>query len=415
MSDPCSYTNLSRRSFLAGAATLATANLVPRVASAAGARDPRLVTIVLRGALDGLATVVPVGDPNWGRLRDDAKLSPDGAASGANGLPLESLFVLNPAMPKLHDLYRRGEASFVHAVATPYRARSHFDGQQVLESGLPDVVREPTGWMNRLMEVIPASGMSDTRQSGLAVGPTVPLILRGAAPVTAWSPMGDAVVAPDTLERLLALYDLEDPALHEAFASAVDTRRLVETMGPGTMADQSRALKGIAKHYSDAARGAARLLRQPEGPRLAALSFDGWDTHANEGVVSGRLSRLLAGLDGAVDTLRTELGAAWRDTVVLVVTEFGRTAYENGNDGTDHGTGSVTMLVGGAIRGNTVIADWPGLADKDLFANRDLKPTADLHSIMRGVVKEAFDASDSQLATIFPNSSAGRNSGFTNF
>lgn len=402
----CCDPRLNRRDFLAGTGALTACAMAPRVASAAGARDPRLLVILLRGALDGLATVVPQADPAWQKLRDDANLR----ARGGVGLPLDDLFVLNPSLPNLHELYRQKQALFVHAVATPYRQRSHFDGQNVLESGLPDVARDATGWMNRMLvalepdaEPTPVDATVE-RARGLMVGQSVPLILRGPAPVMAWSTRAAASGDPDTAERLLALYDRAAPSYHTALAQSLEARRLAD--GMGTMGEGPAAgLKGLEGRFSRMATGAGRLLAAPNGPRIASLSFDGWDTHANQGPVVGVLARQLGAFDAAVAALRETMRDVWADTTVLAVTEFGRTAYENGNDGTDHGTGSLAMLFGGAVAGGRVVADWPGLGPQALLENRDLAPTADLRGVLKGVAQDMFGLAPSVLTRdVFPGS-----------
>ena len=402
----CCDPKVTRRALLQGGGALTAWAMAPRVASAAGARDPRLLVIVLRGALDGLATVVPQGDPAWARLRDDANLRGRGGPEGGVGLPLDDLFVLNPALSNLHALYRARQALFVHAVATPYRARSHFDGQQVLESGLAGVSRDATGWLNRMLVALepdadptPVDGTVE-RARGLMIGQSVPLILRGPAPVMAWSTSAAATGDPDTAERLLSLYDRTAPAFHTALAQSLEARRLA-----GGMGGVESELKGLAGRFSRMATGAGRLLAARNGPRIASLSFDGWDTHANEGPVAGQLAQRLTAFDAAVAALRETMRDVWADTIVLAVTEFGRTAHENGNDGTDHGTGTVAMMFGGAVKGGRVVADWPGLAPAALWENRDLAPTADLRGVLKGVGQDLFGLSPSVLdRDVFPGS-----------
>ena len=398
----CCDPRLNRRAFLHGTGALTAWAMVPGVASAAGAKDPRLLVIVLRGALDGLATVVPQGDPAWAKLRDDANLR----SKGVDGLPLDDLFVLNPALRNLHALYTAKQALFVHAVATPYRRRSHFDGQQVLESGLPGVTRDATGWLNRMLVALEpdaaATPLDETveRARGLMVGESVPLILRGPAPVMAWSTRAAATDDPDTAERLLSLYDRTAPSFHTALAQSLDARRLA-----GGMGGVDSEMKGLSGQFARMAMGAGRLLAAPDGPRVASLSFDGWDTHANEGPVAGQLARRLTAFDAAVGALRDTMRGVWTETTVVAVTEFGRTAYENGNDGTDHGTGTVAMMFGGAVAGGRVIADWPGLGPEALLENRDLKPTTDLRAVLKGVAHDMFGISPSVLAQdVFPGS-----------
>ena len=391
----CSDLVMTRRGLLHGAGTLTAWSMIPRVASAAGSRDPRFLLIILRGALDGLNTLVPTGDPDWARLRDDAHLRVNGVSKG---LPLDGFFTLNPSLPTLYELYRAKQAALVHAVATPYRGRSHFAGQHVLESGLPDYKRNTTGWMNRLIASLPTVGAERVAGSGLSVGPVVPLIMRGAAPVTAWSAEGAAPQDDDTVDRLLALYDRTEPVLHRAFAQAVEAQRMTVTSG-----QDRNGSRGLAARFARMARGAGRLMAVPEGPRVATMSFDGWDTHASQGPLDGQLARRLAALDAAIAALQESLAPVWQNTVVTVVTEFGRTVHENGNDGTDHGTGTTALLFGGAVQGGRIITDWPGLSPESLWENRDLRPTTDLRAVLKAVAEQHLGVSETTLATdIFP-------------
>ncbi len=383
----------SRRLFLASAgAFVAWANL-PRFAYA-GTRDPRFVVVILRGAMDGLAAVPPIGDPDYAALRGDIAI---GAAGIGGTVPLDGFFALNDAMPTLKQLYAAREALIVHAVASPYRDRSHFDGQDVLESGLTTPGAARDGWLNRAVSALP-QGAAVRPASGLAVSPTVPLVLRGGAPVFTWMPDGLMPVGPDTADRLAGLYGETDPELARVFAAG----RTIDGMAAG-----GTAVKGgdIAASFRRIAVGAGRLLAEPEGPRIAAISFDGWDTHASEGPESGQLGRRLGALDAALSGLKQELGPAWADTVVAVMTEFGRTAHVNGTDGTDHGTATTAFLVGGAVKGGRVLADWPGLAAAKLYEQRDLAPTTDLRAVLKGVLRDHLGIGETALSTrIFPDS-----------
>lgn len=381
----------SRRVFLAGAgAFVAWANL-PRPAYAAPGREPRFVAVILRGAMDGLAVVPPVGDKDYAALRGDLAF---GAAGQEPALPLDQFFALNAAMPGLHALYLKGEALVVHASATPYRDRSHFDGQDVLESGLNGPGLAPSGWLNRAAAAIPA-GEGVRPVSGLAASPTIPLILRGDAPTLSWTPPRIEAASADTLKRLLDLYTHADPEMAKVLGEGVDLDALAQGM-------DVKAAGGLAASFKALAEGSARLLAEEGGPRLAALSYDGWDTHTAE---DGRLDNVLGALDGALTALATELAPVWDDTVVAVMTEFGRTARANGNEGTDHGTATVAFLLGGAVKGGRVIADWPGLRAADLYEDRDLKPTTDLRAVLKGVLRDHFGISAADLSTkVFPDS-----------
>lgn len=383
----------SRRVFLAGAGAFVAWASLPRHAYA-GNRDPRFVTVILRGALDGLAVVPPIGDPDYAGLRGDLAI---GSTGGGAVLPLDGFFGLNDAMPGLHAMYQDGHALIVHATATPYRDRSHFDGQDVLESGMVGPKASDTGWMNRLAEAIP-QGERVQPVSGLAASATVPLILRGGAPTLTWTPPEIEQASADTVARLLDLYTHEDTDMARVLAVGIRT----EELAGGGMAEK---VAGNAAVFRQIAVGSARLLINEDGPRIAALSYDGWDTHTNEGADSGRLAGLLGALDGALTGLKETLAPVWSDTVIAVVTEFGRTARENGTEGTDHGTGTIALLLGGAVRGGRVLADWPGLKEPMLYEGRDLMPSTDLRAVLKGVLRDHLGIGDSVLTgSIFPDS-----------
>jgi uncharacterized protein (DUF1501 family) len=397
----------SRREALIGAGSLFAWSQMPRLARAEG-RDPRLLAIVLRGALDGLGAVAPVGDPDWIGLRGDRALMLDGKPPA---LPLDAFFALNPAMPNLHRLYKAQQACIVHATATPYRERSHFDGQDVLESGIARPGAVDTGWLNRALVALASDGQVDLRGSrALGIGSVTPLVVRGRAPVLSWVPQRLLPASDDTQARLLDLYQHTDPRL----AAALDARIRLAALGPTGASDASMpdgaplaapGIAGVRAYFAEAAGTAARFLAKPDGPRVGAVGFVGWDTHINEGAASGQLANLLGALDGALAAIETNMGDAWRETVVAVITEFGRTARINGTNGTDHGTGTVAFLAGGALRGGRVIADWPGLKSAQLHEGRDLKPTTDLRAVLKGLLRDHLRVDERVLAsTVFPDS-----------
>ena len=386
----------SRRTFLAGAGALTAWAVMPKYAFAGQSRDPRFLTIILRGAMDGLAVVPPVGDPDFPALRGDLAI---GTGSYGPTLKLDNFFGLNEAMPGFFGLYNKQQALVVHAAATAYRDRSHFDGQDVLESGMIGPKMSESGWMNRLAAVMP-KGDGVRPISGLAVTPTVPLILRGEAPTLTWTPPDFKPAASDMVSRLLALYDHRDPGLGAVLKAGVTTDMLA-----GDAGDPMKRAAGLAASFKQVAAGSAKLLLQEDGPRIAVLSYDGWDTHTNEGAESGRLSGLLGALDGAFTALADGLQPVWKDTAIVVLTEFGRTAATNGNDGTDHGTATTAFVFGGAIKGGRVIADWPGLKPNQLYQNRDLAPTTDVRAILKGVLRDHLGVSEPVLtAKVFPDS-----------
>jgi uncharacterized protein (DUF1501 family) len=398
----------TRRELLLASGVLFAWAYTPKLALAEG-RDPRLLTIVLRGALDGLAAVAPVGDPNWVRVRGDNALRLDGKVPA---LPLNDMFALNPAMPNLHRLYKAGAATIVHAAATPYRERSHFDGQDVLESGLPRPGAVSTGWLNRALATLaPAERANPRARNAFAVGPIAPLVVRGAAPVLSWTPPRLPPAGDDTVMRLLDLYRHTDPALARVLEERMGLAAIAGAggMNPqgGPNAQPRGAANAVRAYFELSAGTAARFLARADGPRIGALAFDGWDTHANEGALEGRLAALLGALDGAIAAIETNMGDAWRETVVAVITEFGRTARINGTEGTDHGTGTVAILAGGALKGGRVVADWPGVGDSDLHEKRDLKATTDLRAVLKGLLRDHVRVDEAALAArVFPDSTA---------
>jgi uncharacterized protein (DUF1501 family) len=400
----------TRRELLLTAGVLFAWAAAPRVARAEG-RDPRLLTIVLRGGLDGLAVVAPIGDPDWVKLRGDKGPASDGPTPA---LPLDGFFALNPAMPTLHRLYQAGQAVVVHAVATPYRERSHFDGQDVLESGFATPGAADTGWLNRALVALEPSGRIDMRGGqAFAIGPITPLVVRGPAPVLSWVPPRLPPVSDDTTMRLLDLYRHTDPTFARVLEERIGLAAIARAGGMNSEPGEERPViqgGGIAQvrtYFAEAAGTAAKFLAGAEGPRVGALAFDGWDTHVEEGAVKGRLANLLGALDGALAAIETNMGEAWRETVVVLVTEFGRTARLNGNEGTDHGTASTALLVGGALKGGRVVADWPGIKEADLYERRDLKPTTDLRAVLKGLLEDHLCADTRSLeAAVFPDSAS---------
>jgi uncharacterized protein (DUF1501 family) len=351
----------TRRNLLAGAALALTG---PRILFAQAATERRFVFIIQRGAADGLNTVIPYADPAYASLRGALAID----ASLAH--KLDGTFALHPALNGFARLYGSGEALFVHAVASPYRDRSHFDGQNVLETGGPQPYQVKDGWMNRLVGLLPKPS-----KQAIAFAPTVPVALRGAAEVTSYAPSALPAASDDLLLRVQQLY-ANDPQLHALWSAAMDARGMAG--GNGGRNRQDPATLG---------RTAASFLAQPNGARLAMIETGGWDTHSAQ---APRLNAQLGALDRLVDALREGMGDAWRQTVVLVATEFGRTAAANGTNGTDHGTGSAALLAGGALQGGRVIADWPGLSAGSLYQGRDLQPMLDLDVLIAQAAAETF-------------------------
>jgi len=396
----------SRRAALIGSGALFAWTQLPKLARAEG-RDPRLLIIVLRGALDGLGAVAPIGDPDWIGLRGERALVLNGKTPA---LALDSFFALNPAMPNLYRLFKAQQAAIVHATATPYRERSHFDGQDVLESGFARPGAFDSGWLNRALAALASDGSVDASGArALAVGPVTPLVVRGRAPVMSWAPQLVVPANEDTRARLLELYRHTDPQLALALEARIRLAALSQAGGMEPANGQTQLPPaGIARvraYFAEAAGTAARFLARPDGPRVGAMGFVGWDTHVNEGAADGQLAGLLGALDGALAAIETNMAQSWPQTVVVVVTEFGRTARINGSLGTDHGTGTVALLAGGGLKGGRVIADWPGLKTANLHEGRDLKATIDLRAVLKGLLRDHLRVEETALAnSVFPDS-----------
>ncbi len=379
----------SRRSLLRGVASAcAWAGTVPfsglSLAGTATPGGPRQVLVILRGGLDGLAAVPALGDPAFA----DARGSLGRFASPA--LPLNDLLALHPALPGLHAAYGRGELAVLHAVGLPYRDRSHFDAQQVLESGGEKPFALDTGWLGRALAA--SSGR------GMAFQTAVPLVLRGHAGVDTWAPSSKPDPAPDLVARLQKLY-ANDAPLAAALSRARDLRDAGAMPAMPEMAASMANNAGGPNNANNAARQAplilarqaAAFLAKDDGPQAAVLELGGWDSHANQAADTGPLVNNLRLLDATLGALREGLttpaaGNTWARTVVLVVTEFGRTVAINGTQGTDHGTGGAALVLGGAVRGGQVLADWPGLAPAQRHEGRDLRATTDLRAVFKTVL-----------------------------
>jgi uncharacterized protein (DUF1501 family) len=388
--------SFTRRRFLWGTGAWAASSALPTVLFANTGGSGRLVVVVLRGALDGLAAVPPHGDRDYAALHRELAIAAPGGADGA--LALDNTFGLHPSLRFLHESYLGGELLVFHAVASPYRDRSHFDGQNVLENGLTGPLGTADGWLNRALRSLPARSTGRWERA-VAVSQNVPLILRGDVPVLSKAPFATPDVDDDLLARLADLYS-KDEWFSARLSEAVQSERL---------ADATAGKPAGATQVGSAARMAATVMRSDAGPEVAVFEASGWDTHANQGGSKGSLARRLAGLDDALRALADGLGTLWPQTAVLVVTEFGRTAAVNGTRGTDHGTGGCAFLAGGAVRGGRVIADWPGLARNALLDNRDLRPTTDLRSVFKAVLGDHMRINAGTLgARVFPNSNGAR-------
>jgi uncharacterized protein (DUF1501 family) len=396
-----SHKTASRRRFLAGAGVLAASAALPKVLFARTGGSSRLVVVILRGALDGLAAVPPYGDPDYVALHRELSIAAPGSVDGA--LALDGTFGLHPSLVFMHERFAAGELVVFNAVASPYRDRSHFDGQNVLENGLTKPIGTADGWLNRALAALPRGRASSER--AVAISQNVPLILRGEAAVMSKSPQATPDVDEELLTRLADLYST-DNWFSARLSEAMQTEKMVD--GAGAMANES-ARPAAVDRIGAVAHMAAGLMRSDGGPEIAVIEASGWDTHANQGAAKGALAVRLTGLDKAIKSLADELGPLWQQTAVLIVTEFGRTAAVNGTRGTDHGTGGCAFLVGGAVQGGQVVADWPGLRRAALLDNRDLRPTLDLRSVFKTVLDEHMHVDANTLAKrVFPDSSGAR-------
>jgi uncharacterized protein (DUF1501 family) len=413
---------LPRRATLLGLSAIMTIG-GNALAVAAAPTEQRFVVVILRGAMDGLSAVVPYGDPGLAALRPELVPPPPGQDKGL--LDLGGMYGLHPAMAHSHEMYQANELAVVHAVAGNYRARSHFEAQDFLESGADH--RMTSGWLNRAVAAMPAAAKQGTDASScaIAIGASVPLLLRGQQTVANWAPHGFAEPQQTLYQQILHL-NHDDPITGPAILAGLRDRGFGDQVMAGDKAHGDKAqgdkvpgdmaqgdMNRGDMNRGDNSRGrstfpalataAGEMLRAPDGPRIAALELGGWDTHTGQ---NNRLVQPLTQLDAGLDALKTALGDAWRHTVVMVMTEFGRTARMNGTNGTDHGTATAAFVAGGAVTGGRVIATWPGLAPGQLFENRDLAPTTDIRSVATAILTTHLGLDQAAMAGVFPGEPA---------
>lgn len=395
-----------RRSFIGGLLMAPAAlALMPKSISmsyAAAPTNKRLVVIILRGGMDGLAAAIPHGDKSYKELRKNLAFDPNEVVN------LDGFFALHPAFENLNKMYREKELSIVHAVASPYRKRSHFDAQNVLELGGTEPYDRNSGWMNRLTKLIADKLSAQADEMGMSFGQAVPMAMRGDITLGSWAPSTLPEVNNDFYDFVGQMYQ-GDSSLNAALRKGLNIQDTTDMLFEDEsqqdmrkMARQSRNRNGFVTMSEIT----GEWMAKDDGPRIATLELGGWDTHVNQGTGAGRLSGNFTLLDNGIQALKENLGKeAWDNTVVLAVTEFGRTGAPNGTNGTDHGMGGCAFLAGGAVNGGKVIADWPGLAKDRLYEARDLKPTTDLRSVFKGVISDHFGLSLAQInAVIYPNS-----------
>ncbi len=383
---------LSRRSLLLAGCAASLISVAPSARAATQASQGRkIIVVILRGAMDGLAALPKTDDPDI-RAHRAALIDPKAIA-------LADGFALHSAMPRLAAMFRSGEAAFAPAVAGPYRERSHFEAQDLLECGAVATVSSD-GWLNRALQTAPAA------YSAVSIGPSQPLILRGAAQsISSWSPPVLPEASEDTLNRLMELYE-GDAVLKASLAAAMSADMIAGGMG---MDRGQRAMgggRGGPNQYAAQFTAAGKFLAQPDGPEIAVVSLEGWDTHAGQ---NNALQQRFAALDNGLNALKETLGETWKTTALVAVSEFGRTVRTNGAQGTDHGTAGLAILAGGAVRGGRMTGDWPGLKSSALFENRDLRPTADVRSLFKGLLRDQLGWSAADLnAMVFPDSAGAK-------
>lgn len=376
----------SRRDFLRNGlvlgCTAAASPIITPITFAATPGDTRLVVIILRGAMDGLDVLRPVFDPQLTRYRKDLNVN--------EGTALSDGYRLHPALDELAPLWHAGELSFAHAVSTPYRdKRSHFDGQDILETGATTTNGRPDGWLNRALGLLPEVEL----ETAFAVGHERMLLLSGETPSSAWAPDGDLDLSPQARMLLDVVY-ANDPLFRVAAEQAFELSDLTDPMSMG--GGRRGAVKSLAEF-------AAERLRADT--RIAAFSINGWDTHAAQ---AKALPRALKDLSTAILTLKSGLGPAWGKTAVLCLTEFGRTVAENGTGGTDHGTGGAALFAGGALKGQRILGSWPGLEEAALYQRRDLMPTDDVRRYAAWALHALFPMKKADLGSVvFPSLEIG--------
>ncbi len=407
---------MQRRNFIqlslagAGAATgLLPIGPVRAAGSAAPASSRKMIVVFLRGAVDGLSVVAPYAEPDYARYRPTIALPAPGQTDGL--LDLDGHFGLHPALASLMPLWSGGKLAFVHASGSPDPTRSHFDAQDYMESGTPGVKRTPDGWMNRLLGELPGRP-SPTR--GLSVGAVLPRIYAGPVPVASLAE-GQGATRPTVLDQprvanaFAKLYDGDD-ATSRTYRESLDARReVLASLDPSAMEKEQMAANNgapLPNGFPDDAARLARLMRNDPNVQLAFVALGGWDTHAGQGAARGQLANRLRPLGDGLAVLADRLGPMLDDTVVVVLSEFGRTARENGNRGTDHGHGNAMWVLGGPVAGGRIHGRWPGIDEAGLNENRDLAITTDFRSVVADIAERHLALSDAQLAQLFPNRSA---------
>lgn len=380
---------VNRRSLLLAGCAVSIATVAsPARAATQESQGRKLVVVILRGGMDGIAALPKTDDPDIRAHR--------AALIDANAKPLSDGFALHSAMPILAELYAAKEAAFIPAIAGPYRERSHFEAQDLLECGGIRSVSDD-GWLNRALQKAPAA------YSAVSIGPSQPLILRGASTHTSsWSPAVLPEASDDTLNRLMELYD-NDPVLKTSLSAALGADAVAGAMDKGGMGG---GLRGGPGQYLPQLTAAGKFLSQSDGPEIAVVSLEGWDTHTGQ---NPQLQQRFQALDAGIKALKDTLGETWKKTAIMAISEFGRTVKVNGGGGSDHGTGGLAILAGGAIKGGRILGDWPTLKTAAMFENRDLMPTVDARSAFKGLLRDQLGWAAKDLdGPVFPDSASAK-------
>jgi uncharacterized protein (DUF1501 family) len=385
---------LNRRTLIQSAAGLAALGAAaPRFSWAATPGDRRFIVIILRGAMDGLAAVPAHGDPDYARARGAVALPKEAIIN------LDGAYGLNAKLPTLKALWDQKHLAIVHAVCSPYRERSHFDGQNVIETGGARPAPTGDGWLNRALGPL---GMSDPKLA-LAIAQAVPVILQGKREVSSWMPPQLPAVDDDFIQRLRGMY-ARDAELRSALDRAMEVGAVANASGNGDMQANAQQMRGGRGYrFEPLAKMAANIIAAPDGPRITVLEVNGWDTHQGQGTTQGILAFVLDGFDKGIKVLAEALRPTWDRTTILCFTEFGRTVAANGSNGTDHGTGSAAFLMGGAVNGGRVLGQWPGLRQSALLDGRDLMPTTDLRAVFKGVLADHMRMPRGAIDGVFPD------------
>lgn len=410
---------MNRRQLIHQALLLAGTPLVVNTGWAASTRntgsDKKLVIVMLRGAVDGLSVVVPYQDANYYAGRPNIALSKPGSGKPDSLLDLDGYFGLNPTLAPLLPFWTNKELAFIHATGSPSESRSHFDAQDYMETGTPDVKSTQDGWLNRLLENL--GDKSNSSMEAISVSPGIPRILAGKHPITVMSSTrtaGKKSLLTD--KRYSSVFDqlyAGNSAMDTAYQSAQASDKAIQETLSKSAPEDVKAANGApsVKGFAADARQIGTLMRENNSIGFAFFGLSGWDTHANQGREKGALAKSLTSLADGLVQLKAALGPEWDNTAVVVMSEFGRTVRENGNKGTDHGHGNVMWVLGGQVRGRKVYGQWPTLKQDKLFQGRDLAVTTDFRDVLTEVISTQFPLNASQLSTVFPKYQASKKYG----